>query len=449
MQDFLEGFRKKACRIIVSPPFIRYDIDDRPPPAALFLFGLQWLAVMAVAAIIMGKVVATLHFAEPAAQFLYMQKLLLLIAVTLIAQILIGHRLPLVVGPAVILLVGIIASGNRDISTIYSSVMAGGVFLALLCASGLFRPVAKLFTPRVVATILILIALTITPTILKLVLSAPSPNRAPANLLFALVLLLAMVAGDRLLKGVWRATMLVWALAGGSMAAAILLPATAARHQAGLPLFSPMFSECTVRLSWDPGLILSFLICFIALAINDLGSIESIGKLLHPPGMERRLARGMVLTGLSNVFAGFLGVIGLVNFSLTAGIIASNGNASRISFLPAALGLLLISFMPPVVAFFWNVPPVVVGTVLLHIMSLQLAAGLMVAFGTAGFTFQDALIISVPVMLSVLVSYLPPEVAASLPRMLIPVAGNGFVVGTLAVLLLEHVLLRRKGEAGH
>ena len=111
--------------------------------------------------------------------------------------------------------------------------------------------------------------------------------------------------------------------------------------------------------------------------------------------------------------------------------------------------MLLIAFMPPVVSFAWSVPPVVVGTILLHIMSLQLAAGLMVAFGTAGFTFQDALIISVPVMLSVLVSYLPPEVAASLPRMLIPVAGNGFVVGTLAVLLLEHVLLRRKGEAGH
>ena len=68
----------------------------------------------------------------------------------------------------------------------------------------------------------------------------------------------------------------------------------------------------------------------------------------------------------------------------------------------------------------------------------------MVAFGTEGFSFQDALSISIPVMTSVLVSYLPPEVAASFPRILIPVASNGFVVGTLMVLLLEHVLLRKK-----
>ena len=425
-------------------PFIRYNIDERPPLPTLLLFGLQWLAVMAVSAIIMGKVVAALHFTEPAAQFLYMQKVFFAIAVTLIAQITIGHRLPLVVGPAVILLVGIISSGTQDINTIYTSIMAGGLFLSLLCATGLFRHVAKLFTSRVVATILVLIALTITPTILKLLLTAPSPQQVPASLLFALILLLSMLAADRLLKGTWRSTLLVWALLGGSIASILLLPSSAPQQQTALPLFSSLFKDCTTTLSWDVGLILSFFICFIALAINDLGSIESIGKLLHPPGMENRLSRGMILTGLANILTGFLGVIGLVNFSLTAGIIASNGNASRYSFLPAALVMLVVAFMPPVVAFVWNVPAVVIGTILLHIMSLQLAAGLMVAFGANGFTFQDALIISIPVMTSVLVSYLPPEVAASFPRILIPVASNGFVMGTLMVLLLEHVLLRHK-----
>lgn len=423
-------------------PLIRYGIDERPPLAALLLFALQWLAVMGVSAIILGKVVAALHFSEPVAQLLYMQKLLFVTALSLIAQITIGHRLPLVVGPAVILLVGIISSGAQNIDTIYTSIMAGGIFLTLLCGLGLFHYVARLFTPRVVATILILIALTITPTILKLLLTAPSTQAVPANLLFGLLLLLAMLGADRLLKGMWRATMLVWALVGGSIASLIFLPTAATQPLLDLPLFSSVFQDCTTNLSWDLGLILSFFICFIALAINDLGSIESIGRLLQPKGMERRLSRGMILTGLSNTLAGFLGVIGLVNFSLTAGIIASNGNASRISFLPAALVMLLIAFMPPLVAFAWNVPPVVVGVILLHIMSLQLAAGMMVAFGTKGFGFQDALIISIPVMVSVLVSFLPSEVAAAFPQLLIPVASNGFVVGTLMVLLLEHVLLR-------
>lgn len=426
-------------------PNIRYGISDRPPLPALLLFALQWLAVSAVSVIIMGKVVAALHFSEPAAQYLYMQKLLFVTAASLLVQITLGHQLPLVVGPAVILLVGILSSGQQDINTIYISSIIGGISLTLLCWSGLFQYVARLFSARVVATILVLIALTITPTILKLLLTAPSPQAVPANLLFALVFLLAMLAADRLLKGVWRSTMLVWALLGGSIASMLLLPAPAVQEHGVLPLFASVLQDSITITSaaFDPGMIIAFLICFLALAINDLGSIESIGKLLQPPYMERRRSRGMIITGISNILAGFLGVIGLVNFSLTAGIIASNGNASRISFIPAALIMLLISFMPPVMAFFWNVPPVVIGVVLLHIMSLQLAAGLMVAFGSKGFTFQDALIISIPVMVSVLVSYLPPEVTAAFPKILIPVASNGFVVGTLMVLLLEHVLMRR------
>lgn len=430
----------------MRPSFIRYGINDRPAWGALLLYGLQWLAVTGVSVIIMGKIVASLHFSEPVAQLFYMQKLLFLTAMTLIIQIFFGHRLPLVVGPAVILLVGIISSGNHDFNAIYSSMAIGGMFLTALCASGLFRYVAKLFTSRVVATILILIALTITPTILKLMLTAPSPDQVGRNLLFALVLLLAMIAGDRLLRGVWRSTMLVWALVVGGLAGLVFLPSAGTIVHADLPLFSSMLTHWNIHFVWDLGLVLSFLICFLALAINDLGSIESLGKLLRPSNMERRLTRGMVVTGLSNIIAGFWGVIGLVNFSLTAGIISSNGNASRICFVPAALCLALTSFMPPAIAMIWDIPAVVIGTILLYIMGLQLAAGLMVAFGSQEFTFHDAMIISVPVMISVLVSFLPTEVIATFPKTLIPVAGNGFVVGTLSVLLLEHGLLRRKEE---
>ncbi len=428
-------------------PLIRYGIDERPPPAALLFFALQWLAVMTVSAVIMGKAVASLHYSDPVAQLLYLQKLLFLMGITLIAQMTIGHRLPLVLGPAVILLVGINASGSGDIAAIHTSSMVGAVALSLLCALGLFRYVARLFTPRVVACILILIALSITPTILKLILDAPSPQQAAAQLPFALLLLLVILAGERLLRGVWRSTVLVWALIGGSLFHLALFPASAARQATDLPLFASLFKAYTITPVWDPGLLLSFCICFIALAINDLGSIESMGKLLHPKAMEGRLHRGMLITGLCNVLAGFLGVIGLVNYSLSAGIIASSGNASRISFLPAACILLTLAFMPPVAALAWTVPAVVVGVLLLHIMSLQLAAGLTVAFGIEGFSFQDALIIAIPTMISVLVAYLPREVVASFPPLFIPVLGNGFVMGTLVALLLEHLLLRPEKKA--
>ena len=76
------------------------------------------------------------------------------------------------------LLVGIVASGGSDIHAVYTTIAAGGAFLVVLSITGLFSMITRFFTFRVVATILMLIALTITPTILALILDAPSPDKA-------------------------------------------------------------------------------------------------------------------------------------------------------------------------------------------------------------------------------------------------------------------------------
>ncbi|WP_286879517.1 hypothetical protein [Methanoculleus sp. UBA413] len=80
-----------------------YGIDDRPRPTSLLIFGLQWLAVSVPAILIIGKVVAGLY-GGPAIP--YLQKLFFLTALVLLMQIYLGHRLPLVLGPATVLLIG-------------------------------------------------------------------------------------------------------------------------------------------------------------------------------------------------------------------------------------------------------------------------------------------------------------------------------------------------------
>jgi xanthine/uracil permease len=426
---------------------IKYNLDDRPPVFEALIYGLQWLAITMATVIIIGKVVAGLHFDDPARQLVYMQKLFFVMAVSLFSQVLWGHRLPLITGPATVLLVGIVAGAGSRIDAVYTTIAAGGAFLVLLSVTGLFSWLTRFFTSRVVATILMLIALTITPTIVALIVTAPSDRMVPANLGFALVFLLIMLTADRLLKGIWKSTMIVWAIIAGSMVYLAIIPPDTWQERGQLGIIAPFFSDITTRLNWDPGLLISFLVCFVALSINDLGSIQAVGRLINPPAMQRRVTAGITLTGLSNILAGFCGVIGPVNFSLSAGIIAANGNAARLTLIPTSLGLLAIAFLPGVVAFVWNVPAVVVGTILLYIMSAQLAAGLMVAFGTGGFSFQDGLIISIPLMVSIIVSYLPGTVKAAFSPLLTPVLGNGFVMGVLTVLILEHLVYRARPPA--
>ena len=89
-----------------------YGIDDRPEPASLLIFGLQWLAVSVPATLIIGNVVAGLY-GGPAIP--YLQKLFLLTALVLLSADLPRSQAPLVVGPATVLLIGILKALVQDL----------------------------------------------------------------------------------------------------------------------------------------------------------------------------------------------------------------------------------------------------------------------------------------------------------------------------------------------
>ena len=94
---------------------LAHDIDDKPKPIDLLIFSLQWLAVSIPAILIIGKVVGGLY-GGPIVP--YLQKLFLVTAIILIVQIYLGHKLPLVIGPASVLLIGILASLNAGFGAI-------------------------------------------------------------------------------------------------------------------------------------------------------------------------------------------------------------------------------------------------------------------------------------------------------------------------------------------
>ncbi|MGB4503370.1 MAG: solute carrier family 23 protein, partial [Syntrophaceticus sp.] len=332
------------------------------------------------------------------------------------------------------------------LSAIYTAIAIGGLVLFVLSAAGLFNYLKKLFTAPVIATILILVAFTLTPMILNLITSSTEPGLALPNLVFALVFVLSIFAVSRHVSGFWQSTLIMWALIVGTVVYILLFPqGFEVVKGANTGIIAGFFQNMNFKLSFEPGVIISFLVCFLALSINDLGSIYSVGGLLKPDQMPKRVTRGLSLTGILNFLSGLFGVIGPVNFSLSPGVIASTGCASRFTLIPAGVILLGMSFMPPVIAFMGGIPQVVVGSILLYIMCSQLAAGLIMATDSEeGFNFEKGLVMGLPLMLSIVISFLPDGIVSTFPVVLRPILGNGFVVGVLAVLIMEHLIFREK-----
>ena len=91
---------------------LKYNVDDRLPLSQLLLYALQWF-ILAVAVVVTSVFVAQ---GSPAEKLFYSQKMFMIMGLTGLIQVIWGHRLPLVVGPAAVLLVGVMSAlaSNSD-----------------------------------------------------------------------------------------------------------------------------------------------------------------------------------------------------------------------------------------------------------------------------------------------------------------------------------------------
>ena len=193
---------------------LRYGLDDRPPAGEATLYALQWLAMSLPFIVIIGTVSAGHHLTDPGARTVYLQKATFVTGLMLLGQAFFGHRLTLVAGPSAALLLGIIGSRSTP-DAIYTAIAVCGIILAIISAAGLFRTLRGLFTPRVTATVLLLIAFTMTPTIVRL-LTAGSSGTIAGRLSFATVYILALFLAHRYLPVAGRSLLIIAGMAVGA-----------------------------------------------------------------------------------------------------------------------------------------------------------------------------------------------------------------------------------------
>ncbi len=419
---------------------LKYGIDSRPPVGQLLLYSMQWF-VLAIAVVVTSLFIAV---GTPAERVLYAQKVFALMGIATIVQALWGHRMPIVVGPASVLLVGIIttlaAQGDAvNTNKIYTAVLVGGVAVTLLSVGRVLEHMQRIFTPRIVVVILMLIAVTLGPTIKNLIFPAGEEARHTFGLWFAILGVPCMALAANRLQGVLKSVVVPIALLIGCII-----------YYAIYGGFGEVFSSYTEsegqlllpRLEFDGSIIAAFLLCYVALLINDIGSTQSLGGMLGTADTDKRCRRGVGITGLFNILAGGVGIIGPVNYSMSPGVIASSSCASRYALLPAGAGLVVCAFVPQLIAVMSAIPNTVIGVILLYLMGTQLAAALhMVTSSEAVKSFDEGLIIGLPIMVALLFGVIPMQV---IPQILRPIIGNGFVMGVITVMLLEHVIFAQK-----
>ncbi|MCB2228875.1 MAG: purine/pyrimidine permease [Desulfarculaceae bacterium] len=423
---------------------IIHSLDSWPGPATTTVLAAQWLVVLIPGLLVLGQVVGLAWGLDAAGRIEFMQRLLLVTAITQVVQVLWGHRLPGLAGPAAVLIVGVLATIASGPASVAGAMALGGAVTALAGLSGLAARLGRFYTPPVLASSLLLVAVSLTPTMRDLLYHPPAAGAAVSGpFLFGLGLVLIMLLAQFRLKGLWSSAALLMGLVAGSFIYYAMglepWPAWEAGAAAGLPSLMP------VSLEFEPGVIAAFLLCYLALISNELATIESTGRIIKTGDMAARANRGVAASGLGGVLAGLGGVLGQVTYSVSPAMVISSKSASRWTLLPAAGATFLLALWPGGLALFGLVPEPVVGAVLLTLMAQSVYAALHVLLPEGGApSWTSGATLGVALIASIVVSFMPPEIRSQIHPYLRPILGNGFVMGLILALLMEHVLLRGK-----
>ena len=423
-------------------PSFRYALDQWPPLGPTCVFAWQWLVILIPGLLVMGEVVGSAQGLAPAERVDFVQRLFLLMGLFQIIQVFWGHRMPGLVGPSGVVMVGVLGTASSGLNAVYWSVALGGLFTALAGVTGLAARLNRLFTLPVLAATMVLVAVMLVPASLPGLFNPQTSGGPMVSFLFGFLLILAMFAAEWRLGGLAASSVVLAGMVGGSLVyyALGLAPVAGFDPHTFLWFSLPGLNPGPFKL--DPMVLLSFLFCYLALISNELVAVEVLGRMLGQKDTGPSIGRAVTVSGLGGVAGGLLGVPGPVTYTVSPVVLLATKSASRLTLLPTALLLLLGGVFPGGLYLFRLVPSPVVAAVLLYLLAQSTVAAFQLYESKAKFIdLRGGSIIAFAMMTGIVVSFMPESAARALPDMARPILANGFFMGLIMALILEHLLM--------
>jgi xanthine/uracil permease len=423
----------------MKPDYL-YDLDDRLPLKYALIYGLQWAIIMFPALIITASLSVGSFPSGTLDKVYFLQMTLLTSGLFTWFQALWGHRYPLLEGPSTALMLAFILVAPFGLPTIQGGMILGAALLILTVLSKQLDKVTAFFTPNVVGVILMLVSLGLIRPLIGFMTGGSTTDGGVFLVSVFLVLLIASLS--HWLKGFWKTVSILLGMILGSVLFYFL-----GRLSLGELAISPWISFSLVRVPALPSLhwqaAIAFACAYLAVMVNSLGSLQGISVITDQKRLPASIRRGLLFNGLAGICCGIFGVVGTVSFSMSPGVVLVLRVASRYAVGYCGLILFAAAFFPKLAALLSLVPSPVVGAALCVGLGGQIGIGI-ATVASQSLTSRDYFVVGVPLLLGTLVGFLPQTLFIALPGSLQIFVANSLITGIFLVLILEHLLLRKK-----
>ncbi|MCL6515457.1 purine/pyrimidine permease [Alicyclobacillus sp.] len=434
-----------------------FALAERPGAAVTALAAVQWLMFMLASVVTVPVVLGAQLGLSPAEASAFVDRTFFVSGVITLLQVTVGHRLPIIEGPAGmwwgvwVVLIQITREQGASIDGLLRDLelalcLAALVYL-VLAGFGWMARVQRWFTPAVTGTFMTLLALQLAQSLLGGMLGVSATGRVqPLQAAISVGLVGLSVWLTVRGRGLWRSLSVLVTLGVGWALYGLLgwtNPGPRTEAWVALPAWFPFGTP-----SWHSGIVLTGMLTMVILLSNVVSSVQVMVQAARQPVDERGLRRGTLVSGAGTLMAGMFGTVGMVPLSTSASLVALTGVASRLPFLIAAFALTLLGLVPAVGHALSTLPESVGYAALFTVFGQLLGFGLK-DFQALALDQRDLFVVTLSVMAGVGVFFIPSQAWAGLPPVLAYLLDNGLIVGVGLVLLLEHVVLKRRQAPVH
>jgi NCS2 family nucleobase:cation symporter-2 len=426
-----------------KPANLTYGVDDNPPPVVTLLQGIQQL-VMISAMLIFPSIIVTAAGGSPELAQSLTSMTMVVGGIGTILQALqkpigSGYICP-EGGPEPYIPGAILALKTGGLSLLCGMLVFAGLFQGIM--SRFITRLRVLFPPEVTGLVVVMVGLNVIPITVEYLFGATGGNWVfDGNTLMAGIISLVVMIGASIWGPAWlrNFSLLTGLLVGYIFSAAVgLFSAQDLEMLRSAPVIGlPAFQFH--GFSFDPALIVPFLIASLSCVLKAIGDISTCQKINDAdwkrPDLDN-ISSGVLAESVKTVVGGLTGGLGCTTHSSSIGLSLATGVTSRrVAYVAGAL-LILLAFLPKLTVFFVVMPKPVMGACLLFAICFMIVTGLQIALSRMADS-RKVFVLGIAVTLGLSVDFLPGFYEAMMPAWLNPIFGSSLSLATISVIVLN------------
>ncbi|MFC7395231.1 purine/pyrimidine permease [Scopulibacillus cellulosilyticus] len=414
----------------------------------------QWLIFFFVNSVAIPIVVGGIFHLSATEVTHLMQRTFLVVGLSTFLQGWIGHRMPIMDGPAGTWLGVFVIMGNMAVHKGHSfsdtlQILEGGMIIAglmlfILGITGMIKRILTLFTPLVTGVFLFLLSIQLSGVFLKGMMNVNDISGKPDVIAFIIAfgVFLIIVGLSFWGRGWLRTFSLLIGISAGWLVFYLVgkgSPSPVSKEWIRIP---EIFAWGYPRL--DSGMALSALILAFMLVSNLVSNISAMGNVLSDGETKKKdFNRASSFAGITQILCSLFSVVGIVPLNSSVGYVRMTGQRCLRPFLIASIFLTGIALIPAIINFLSLLPAPIANAAMLATFVQSVGVALL-SITKERLDERRLTILGLTLLFGIGVMFLPPAVFQGLPSIIQYVCGNGLLVGTMIVIIMEQVWVKKK-----